>query len=73
MNIEKQYIEHTIKTMQERLEHLIGLTADYKNKLEELEEGSYGEGLHKGLIMAQEQEIIRLESDIQFLQGSLKK
>lgn len=72
MNIEKQYIEHTLKTMQERLEHLIRLTADYKNKLEELEEGSYGEGLHKGLIMAQEQEIIRLESDIQFLQGALK-
>lgn len=72
MNMEIKAIEYTLKTLRERLEHLIKITDDRKKKFEDLEEGSYQKGLYKGLTMAQEQEIVHLEIEISFLQGVLE-
>ncbi|MES5957510.1 hypothetical protein QCI42_29890 [Bacillus fungorum] len=72
MNIEKQYIEHTIKKMDERVEYLTKSIDSSKDKLAESDEGSYAQGLYQGQIIALENELSEVKLHIQFLQGALE-
>lgn len=72
MNMDRKYIEKVLEDMKERLEYVKDIKSSFEKEGKEYEIGSYGAGLHKGHVMAYENEIEFLKRKIKFLSGALE-